>query len=111
LKGSTGAAFTLGLQNCVGQVGGIIGPQLFQQKWAYNRYKNSFAIAAAAVITALFTNLWTWWLTRNTEYDVLRILRLRREAEKEGRIFAEDDVRIFQERKFYSGLKRTSFHV
>ncbi|KAL1981031.1 hypothetical protein VTN96DRAFT_3140 [Rasamsonia emersonii] len=107
LKGTTGTAFTLGLQNCVGQVGGVIGPQLFVSKWAYNRYKNSFAIAGSAIIAAFFTNLWTWWLTRNTEYDVMRVARLRRKARREGRIYAEDDVRVFKERQFYSGvLKR-----
>lgn len=107
LKGTTGTAFTLGLQNCIGQVGGVIGPQLFVSKWAYNRYKNSFAIAGSAIIAAFFTNLWTWWLTRNTEYDVMRVARLRRKARREGRIYAEDDVRVFKERQFYSGvLKR-----
>jgi len=29
LRGSTGTAFTLGFQNCVGQIGGVVGPQLF----------------------------------------------------------------------------------
>jgi len=105
LKGSTGAAFTLGFQNCVGQVGGVVGPQIFLEKWAYNRYKNSFAIAASAVIAAAFSNLLTWWLTRNVELDVLRIARLRRQAQKEGRIFSEDDVHVFEERDYGSFFK------
>ncbi|RAO68140.1 uncharacterized protein BHQ10_004152 [Talaromyces amestolkiae] len=102
LKGSTGAAFTLGLQNCVGQVGGVIGPQLFQSKWAYNGYKNSFAIAAAAIIAAFFANILTWWLTRNVEMDVVRIARLKRQARKEGKVFADDDVQVFEQRKYKS---------
>ncbi|KAL1885674.1 hypothetical protein Plec18167_001169 [Paecilomyces lecythidis] len=106
LKGSTGAAFALGFQNCVGQVGGVIGPQLFQEKWAYNRYKNSFAIAGSSIIAAFFANLWTWWLTRNLEWDVRRIARLRNKAQKEGRVFAEDDIKVLEERQFYSGIKR-----
>jgi len=32
LKGSTGAVFTLGLQNYVRRVGDVVGPQLFQSK-------------------------------------------------------------------------------
>lgn len=105
LSGSTGAAFSLGFQNCIGQVGGIIGPQIFRQKWAYNRYKNSFAIAAACTIVGAGTAAWTWWLTRNVELDVLRIARHRRKAEKEGRIFTEDDVQVFEERQYHSMFK------
>ncbi|KAK1508761.1 high-affinity nicotinic acid transporter [Colletotrichum abscissum] len=72
LSGSTGTAFTLGLQSGIAQLGGVIGPQLFQSKFAYNGYKTSFAIAAATTIASFVANLWTWWLTRNTEYDVMR---------------------------------------
>ena len=105
LKGSTGAAFTLGFQNCVGQVGGVVAPQIFLQKWAHNRYKNSFAIAASAIIAAGFSNMLTWWLTRNVELDVLRIAQLRRKAKKEGRVFSEDDVNVFEERDYQSFWK------
>ncbi|KAJ9302127.1 hypothetical protein DTO271G3_993 [Paecilomyces variotii] len=111
LKGSTGAAFALGFQNCVGQIGGVIGPQLFQEKWAYNRYKNSFAIAGSSIIAAFFANLWTWWITRNLEWDVRRIARLRNKAQKEGRVFAEDDIKVLEERQFYSGIRRKDAEV
>lgn len=57
LSGSTGAAFTLGFQNAIGQVGTVTAPQLFQQKWAYDGYKQSFAIAAAGTVAAFFANL------------------------------------------------------
>ncbi|KAL0262605.1 hypothetical protein SLS55_001573 [Diplodia seriata] len=33
LEGATGAAFGLAFQNCVGQVGGVVGPQLFQDSF------------------------------------------------------------------------------
>ncbi|EHK97616.1 putative tartrate transporter [Glarea lozoyensis 74030] len=33
LEGTTGTAFTLAFQSCVGQVGGVIGPQLFQSNY------------------------------------------------------------------------------
>ncbi|KAF3048107.1 hypothetical protein E8E12_010378 [Didymella heteroderae] len=100
LIGSTGTAFTLGLQSGIAQLGGVVGPQLFQSKWAHNGYKSSFAIAAAFTIAGWASNLWTWWLTRNTEYDVMRVRRLANKAKKEGRVNAED-IKIFEERQFY----------
>lgn len=105
LKGTTGAAFTLAFQSCVGQVGGVIGPQLFREKFADNGYRTSFAICAAAIGFGFVANLWTWWLTRNVEEDVRRIKRLRIKAEKEGRIFAEDDIKVYEERRFYGTSK------
>ncbi|KJK64116.1 Major Facilitator Superfamily protein [Aspergillus parasiticus SU-1] len=104
LKGTTGAAFTLAFQSCVGQVGGVIGPQLFQSKFAYNGYKTPFGICAGVIGAACLANLWTWWLTRNVEWDVRRIRRLRIKEEKQGRIYADDDVKVYQERQFYNGV-------
>ncbi|EEU38419.1 uncharacterized protein NECHADRAFT_55457, partial [Fusarium vanettenii 77-13-4] len=106
LSGSTAAAFTLAFQSGIAQVGVIVGPQLFPSKWAYNRYKNSFAIAGAFTIVALFGNLWTWWLTRNTEYDVMRIRREILKARAEGKVLAGDDIHVFNERQFYKGVRR-----
>jgi hypothetical protein len=104
----TGTAFTLAFQSCVGQVGGVVGPQLWQSKYAYNGYKTPFAICAACIIAGWLANLWTWWLTRNVEWDVKRIRRLRIKAKKEGVIYAEDDVKVFEERQFYDGLKNNA---
>ncbi|KAE8325969.1 major facilitator superfamily domain-containing protein [Aspergillus sergii] len=106
LKGTTGAAFTLAFQSCVGQVGGVIGPQLFQSKFAYNGYKTPFGICAGVIGAACLANLWTWWLTRNVEWDVRRIRRLRIKEEKQGRIYADDDVKVYQERQFYNGVAK-----
>lgn len=102
----TGSAFTLAFQSCVGQVGGVIGPQLFQSRFAYNGYKTPFAICAAVVGVAWLTNGWTWWLTRNVEYDVIRVRRLRMKEEKQGRIYAGEDVQVYKERQFYEGMGR-----
>ncbi|KAE8138592.1 major facilitator superfamily domain-containing protein [Aspergillus pseudotamarii] len=113
LKGTTGAAFTLAFQSCVGQVGGVIGPQLFQSKFAYNGYKTPFGICAGVIGAACLANLWTWWLTRNVEWDVRRIRRLRIKEEKQGRIYADDDVKVYEERQFYKGVtkKGSETHV
>ncbi|KAF2795750.1 high-affinity nicotinic acid transporter [Melanomma pulvis-pyrius CBS 109.77] len=105
LSGSTGTAFTLGLQSGIAQLGGVVGPQLFQSKWAHNGYKTSFGIAASFLFAGWVSNLWTWWLTRNTEYDVMRVRRLANTARKEGRTNFGDDIRIFEERRFYDGVK------
>lgn len=108
LQGMTGTAFTLAFQWCIGQVGGVVGPQLFLDKYAHDRYKVPFAVCAAAVILGWAANLWVWWLTRNVEWDVRRIRRLRVQAEKEGQVFGGDDVRVFEERRFFSGLRKTA---
>lgn len=106
LSGSTAAAFTLAFQSGLAQVGVIVGPQLFPSKWAYNRYKNSFAIAGAFTIVSFLANLWTWWLTRNTEYDVMRVRREILKARAGGKVLASDDIHIFNERQFYTGVRR-----
>jgi hypothetical protein len=84
----------------------VIGPQLFQSKFAYNGYKTPFAICAAAIGASILANAWTWWLTRNVEYDVLRVRRLRLKEEKEGRIYAGEDVKVYEERVFYDAVGR-----
>ncbi|KAH7395549.1 MFS transporter [Cadophora sp. MPI-SDFR-AT-0126] len=101
LTGTTGTAFTLAFQSCVGQVGGVIGPQLFQSRYAHNGYKVPFAICAAAIGAGWLANIWTWWLTRNVEWDVRRIRRLRIKSERKGEVFADDDVKVFEERKVF----------
>ena len=69
---------------------------------AHNGYKVSFGICAAAIIVGLFAKCYTWYLTRNVEWDVRRIRRERIKAEKAGRLFVEDDIKVFHEREFFS---------
>ena len=94
LIGTTGTAFTLAFQSCIGQVGGVIGPQLFQSRFAHNGYKTSFAICASAIGASWVANCWTWWLTRGNEGDVLRVRRLRIKTERDGAIWAGEDVKL-----------------
>jgi len=101
LRGSTGTAFALGFQNSIGQIGGAIGPQLFRTEWSAHNYRNSFAFCMAAATIGFLSNLWTFYLTRNVEYDILRVHRLRRKANKAGTVLADDDVQVFQERQFF----------
>ena len=82
LKGTTGTAFAISFQNCISQVGGVIGPQLFQNRYAYNGYKTIFAICAGSLGASLLMNLWTWWLTKDVESEVRKVRRERRYAER-----------------------------
>ncbi|KAF2136699.1 uncharacterized protein K452DRAFT_312982 [Aplosporella prunicola CBS 121167] len=105
LKGATGAAFGLAFQNCVGQVGGVIGPQLFQAKYASNGYKTPFSICAGAVAGAYLASIWTWWLTRKLEWNVRKTRRLRAKAEKENAAFPGDETDDIDEKACYSDPK------
>jgi len=81
---------------------------LFQSRYAYNGYVVPFSICAAAIGAGWIASGWTWYLTRNVEWDVRRIRKLRIKSEKEGRMFADDDVKVFEERNFYRrGLMKT----
>ncbi|KAK3356486.1 MFS transporter [Lasiosphaeria hispida] len=89
LSGTTGTAFTLAFQSCVGQV--------------------PFAISATAVGLGWLGSCVTWYLTRNVEYDVKRIRRLRIKTEKAGKVYTEQDIKVFEERNFYNkGLGKKS---
>ena len=105
LKGATGAAFGLAFQNCVGQVGGVIGPQLFQAKYASNGYKTPFSICAGAVAGAYLASIWTWWLTRKLEWKVRKTRRLRAKAERENVAFPGDETDEVDEKDSYSEPK------
>ncbi|KAG9788874.1 hypothetical protein KCU88_g1633, partial [Aureobasidium melanogenum] len=102
LCGTTGTAFALGLQSGLGQLGGVIGPQIFRQKYAADGYRVSYAVCTGALAGCFLANCLSWYLTRNLEWDVRRIRRQRIKAEKEGRIFTEDEVKFFHERQHFT---------
>ncbi|KAL3452692.1 hypothetical protein BJX65DRAFT_302601 [Aspergillus insuetus] len=95
MSAATGAAFAIGLQSSVAQLGSVVGPQIFQSRWAHNRYRNSFIIRFWFVGAALGSNLWTWWLTRDIERGVIRVRKGALRARERGQAFtgnAEIDV-------------------
>lgn len=94
LSGATGAAFGLAFQNCIGQVGGVIAPQLFLAKYAYNGYKTPFAVMSVMVGGAWLLTAWNWYLTRELEADVRRVKKLRNEAEERGEVYAGEDIAV-----------------
>ena len=87
MSGSTGAAFAIGLQSSVAQLGAVVGPQFFQAKWAEDRYRNSFLIGLAITLAALASNLWTWWLTRRIERQIQKVRRETLKANKQGKSY------------------------
>jgi|SRR5688572_10249654 hypothetical protein len=98
MTGSTGAAFAIGLQSSIAQLGAVVGPQFFPAKWAEDRYRNSFLIGLAITIAALITNLWTWWLTRNIERQIQKVRRNTLKANKEGKAYTgESDIDVLND--------------
>ncbi|KAK7223202.1 hypothetical protein V2G26_011205 [Clonostachys chloroleuca] len=94
LVGTTGTAFTLALQTSVAQVGGVIAPQLFQSKYAYNGYKTSFIICTVSVAIAILSNIWLTYLTWAVEQDTKNVRRERIRAEREGKVYTGEDVKL-----------------
>lgn len=92
LKNATGATFGLAFQSSLGQIGGAIGPQLFQEKYAYNGYRTSFIICLVAILASLVASLITLALTYRLEQDTQRVHKLRLEAKRKGEIYSGDDV-------------------
>lgn len=106
LTGSTGAAFAIGLQSSIAQLGSVVGPQMFQSKWAHNRYRNSFIIGFCMVLACLASNLWTWWLTRDIERQVLKARRATLKARREGRAYTgEVDIDVLGDER----IKKSSW--
>ncbi|KAL4869939.1 major facilitator superfamily domain-containing protein [Aspergillus spectabilis] len=94
-------AIAMGLQSGVSQLGGVIGPRIFRSKFAADGYRTSYAICVGALGGCLLFNCLSWFLTRNLEWDVHRIRRRQIKAEKEERLFTEDEVKFFNERQVY----------
>ena len=88
---ATGSAFSIGFVNSYGQIGGAIGPHLFQSRYAPH-YGVSFGIAMGFVSACILTTVGTWWLTRKTEQDTRRLKVARVEAKKRGETVLDDVV-------------------
>lgn len=100
--GATGTAFTLALQTAVAQVGGIIAPQVFQSKYAHDGYRTSFIVCTVCIAGAMAVGSVLWYLTWDVEKDVARVRRLRIGAERDGKVWAGEDVRVLKERQVHT---------
>ncbi|KAJ4366753.1 hypothetical protein N0V95_000082 [Ascochyta clinopodiicola] len=90
-RGATGSSFSIGFVNSYGQIGGAIGPHLFNSRFAPH-YRISFGIAMGFVSACMLTSLFTWYLTRHTEQDTRRLKIARVEAQKRGEAVLDDVV-------------------
>ncbi|KAH7092019.1 putative pantothenate transporter [Paraphoma chrysanthemicola] len=88
---ATGSAFSIGFVNSYGQIGGAIGPHLFQSRYAPH-YGVSFGIAMGFVSACILTTSFTWYLTRGTEGDTRRLKVARVRAQKRGETILDDVV-------------------
>ncbi|KIW66256.1 hypothetical protein PV04_08455 [Phialophora macrospora] len=86
---ATGSAFAIGFVNSYGQIGGAVGPQIFQSKYAPH-YTTSFAVAMAVLGGCIVITCVTWWVTRETERQTRRIKKLRMKAAKSGGAVLDD---------------------
>lgn len=96
MKGTTGTAFAFGLQSGVGQLGGVIGPQIFQSRYAANGYQVPYGVCCGAIGISLCAAVWSWYLTRDLETEVRRVHLERIKAKNEGKLFVGEDVRGYE---------------
>ncbi|CAH0058411.1 unnamed protein product [Clonostachys solani] len=86
---ATGSAFAIAFSNSLGQIGTIVGPQIFQSKYA-PKYRVSFAVAMGMSGVCILATLWTWWLTRHTERQTWHLRKMRINAAKNSNVVLED---------------------
>ncbi len=95
VTGSTGAAFALGLQSSFAQLGSVVSPQIYQSRWASDGYRESFLICLSMICAAGLSVLYSWWLTRKVESQVIRVRREVLKAKREGREYdGRDDIDV-----------------
>jgi membrane protein implicated in regulation of membrane protease activity len=80
---ATGSAFAIAFSNSLGQIGSIIGPQIFRQKYA-PRYQTPFGVAMGFSAICLVLTVVTWWVTRKTEKQTREMRKARITAGKNG---------------------------
>ncbi|KAL2816541.1 hypothetical protein BJX63DRAFT_387626 [Aspergillus granulosus] len=68
-------------------------------KFATDGCLTSCTICVGALGGCSLFNCASWYVTLNLEWDIHRMPRRRIRAEKEGRLFSEDEVKYFDERK------------
>ena len=88
-EGATGSAFAIAFANSYGQIGGAVGSQLFNSRFAPH-YTTSFAIAMGFIGAAIIMNIITWSFTWRADVDTRRIKRARIEAAKRNEALLDD---------------------
>ncbi|KAL1891691.1 hypothetical protein Sste5346_007440 [Sporothrix stenoceras] len=91
-QGATGSALAIAFANSYGQIGGAVGAQLFNSRFAPH-YTTSFGIAMGFIGMAIVMNLITWSFTWRVDAETRRIKRARKAALKRNEAIL-DDVQI-----------------
>jgi hypothetical protein len=81
INGATGSAFAIAFANSYGQIGGAVGAQLFNSRFA-PRYETSFTIAMGFVGIAIIVASITWYFTSNVDVEMRRERRARIKTSK-----------------------------
>lgn len=89
VNGATGSAFAIGFVNSYGQIGDAAGPQMFQDKYE-PRYQLPFGMAMGLVSLCGLVNLYTWWVTRQTESDTRKHKLARLQAKRDNQAVLDD---------------------
>jgi nitrate/nitrite transporter NarK len=88
-EGATGSAFAIAFANSYGQIGGAVGPQLFNSRFAPH-YTTSFAIAMGFVCMAIIMASITWVVTARVDIETRKIQRVRATAGKRNQAVLDD---------------------
>ena len=88
-QGATGSAFAIAVANSYGQIGGAVGSQLFNARYA-PKYTTSFGIAMGFIGLAIIMNIITWAFTWRVDVDTRRLKRIRLAAAKRNEAVLED---------------------
>jgi hypothetical protein len=95
-EGATGPAFAIAFANSYRQIGGAVGTQLFNSRYA-PRYATSFGIAMWFIGAAIAMNIITWAFTWRVDVDTRRLKRVRMAAARRNEAVL-DDVDIHREK-------------
>jgi hypothetical protein len=89
IEGATGSAFAIAFANSYGQIGGAVGAQLFNSKFAPH-YATSFAIGMGFLGVAIIIAFITWYFTAQVDIETRRIKRARIAALKRNQVVLND---------------------
>lgn len=89
IEGATGSAFAIAFANSYGQIGGAVGAQLFNSRYAPH-YKTSFAIGMGLLGVSIIFALVTWYFTASIDVETRRIKRARIAASKQNQTVLDD---------------------